>query len=124
MKMFGTDGVRGIPGVAPMDRLSVRRLGAAAHSSRHLGSRPLEHGQALVTFAGRNTMSSLIQTMPKSMRDTMLALAIEHYGAGRFDGAQTILDGLKQREKCDYSQLSGLGCLPLSCTREGSVWLA
>ena len=51
-RLFGTDGVRGKAGVAPLDHLTVRRLGAAL-------VRSLRHGDEPVRFlVGRDTRES------------------------------------------------------------------
>ncbi|TFG36450.1 MAG: phosphoglucosamine mutase, partial [Candidatus Aminicenantes bacterium] len=51
-RLFGTDGVRGTAGRAPLDVATIRRLGAAL-------VRALGHGAARVRFlAGRDTRES------------------------------------------------------------------
>jgi phosphoglucosamine mutase len=52
MRLFGTDGVRGVAGEFPLDETTIERLGAAL-------VRALPHqGRALRLIAGRDTRES------------------------------------------------------------------
>ncbi|MEK7745003.1 MAG: phosphoglucosamine mutase, partial [Elusimicrobiota bacterium] len=56
-RLFGTDGVRGIPGKTPLTRREVRALGWAA-ARAFLSRRPASNGRAPLAVLGRDTRSS------------------------------------------------------------------
>ena len=52
MKLFGTDGIRGTAGIAPLDEVTVARVGAALVRVRGTAGRPMR------VLVGRDTRES------------------------------------------------------------------
>ena len=57
-KLFGTDGVRGVAGRYPLDRATVRRLGAALVRAMTSGRGLADRAKALRLLIGRDTRES------------------------------------------------------------------